>query len=102
MKAALLIASALLLGCSHPGLHSQQLSAGQAAALAQKLANDKAHALYHCRPFADGAAPQIHSGVWTWNDRKGWGTGDFEATVTFAADGANPEVRVFRLYDVIR
>ena len=73
------------------------LSAAEAQALAQKLANESARALYDCEPFRNGPSPQLVQGRWVWHDSKGYGTGDIEATVKFGPDGANPEVNVIQL-----
>jgi beta-lactamase regulating signal transducer with metallopeptidase domain len=86
------------------GYKSQQERAGastltgaQAEALAEKLANEKAQALYHCQPFRSGTPAQWVQGSWVWHDLRAQGTLDLEATVKFAADGTHPDVRVILL-----
>jgi beta-lactamase regulating signal transducer with metallopeptidase domain len=70
------------------------LTGAQAEALAEKLANDKAQALYHCQPFRSGTPAHWVQGSWVWHDLRAQGTLDLEATVKFAADGTHPDVRV--------
>jgi beta-lactamase regulating signal transducer with metallopeptidase domain len=70
------------------------LTAAQAEALAVRLANEKAQALYHCQPFRSGTSAQWVQGGWVWRDLRAQGTVDIEATVKFAADGTNPDVHV--------
>jgi hypothetical protein len=74
------------------------LTAVQAQALALRLANEKAQALYHRQPFRDGHPAQWVQGQWVWQAAQGQGTLDIEAIVKFAADGTNPDVNV-RLLD---
>jgi beta-lactamase regulating signal transducer with metallopeptidase domain/tetratricopeptide (TPR) repeat protein len=73
------------------------LTAAEAEALAIELANEKAQALYNCQPFRKGAPAELVQGRWVWNDLRGRGSLDVEATVKFAADGTNPEVDVMLL-----
>ena len=96
VKARSLIALALLLaGCHRPSNPPQAaLTADEAGALARQLANEKADASFHCRPFSDGPAPQLVQGHWVWHDRQGLGHNDFEASVQFRADGTAPAVSV--------
>jgi hypothetical protein len=97
MKTRHLIPLALLLaGCSSAP-HTRALSVEQATALARRLANEQAQAQYHCQPFRDGPAAESVQGHWVWRDLKGQGQLDVEGNVDFAADGANPSVRVILL-----
>jgi hypothetical protein len=99
MKARYMIPIALLLaGCSstpHPGAFSVE----QATALARKLTNEQARAQYNynCQPFRDGPSARFVQGQWIWRDLKAQGQADVEGSVSFAADGANPSVRVILL-----
>jgi hypothetical protein len=61
------------------------------------LANEKAKTLFNCQPFRNGTPAQFVQGHWVWHDLRGQGSGDLEATVTFAFDGANPDVSVTQL-----
>lgn len=97
MKARYIIPISLLLGgCSSP-LHTGALSVEQATDLARKLANEQARAQYNCQPFRDGASARFVQGQWVWLDLKAQGQVDLEGSVSFAADGANPNVRVILL-----
>lgn len=97
MKTRHLIPLALLLaGCSG-STHPRTLSVGEATALARRLANEQAQAQYHCQPFRDGPTAQLVQGHWAWRDLKAQGQLDVEGSVDFAADGANPSVRVILL-----
>ena len=87
----------MLAGCSTTGPHTSPLIAEQAGALAQRLANEKAQALYNCQPFRNGPPAQFVQGHWTWHDLKAQGQGDAEATVEFKADGTEPKVKVIWL-----
>ena len=100
MKTRYLILLAFaLLGCSSTTPCAISLTADQAGALAQKLANEKARALFNCQPFRNGPPAQFVQGHWAWHALQGQGIGDVEATVEFAASGANPHVSVTRLAD---
>jgi tetratricopeptide (TPR) repeat protein len=77
--------------------HTGPLTGAQAEALAVQLANEKAQALYNCQPFREGTPAELVQGRWVWNDLRGRGSFDVEATVKFAADGTNPEVDVILL-----
>jgi hypothetical protein len=97
MSARRLILFALLLsGCSSLP-HTRNLSVEQATALARKLENEQAQAQYHCQPFRDGPSAEFIQGQWNWRDLKAQGQLDVEGNVSFAADGANPSVRVILL-----
>jgi hypothetical protein len=76
---------------------SSTLTAAQALALAEQLANEKAQTLYNCQPFRNGPPAKLVQGYWVWHDQRGQGAGDVEATVKFAADGTNPDVNVILL-----
>ena len=69
----------------------------QATALARKLANEQALAHYNCQPFHNGPPARLVRGQWIWQDLKGQGQADVEGSVSFAPDGANPNVRVILL-----
>ena len=73
------------------------LTAAQAEALAEQLANEKAQVLYNCQPFRQGTPAQFVQGRWVWHDLRAQGSLDVEATVKFAADGTNPYVKVVLL-----
>ena len=99
MKARYLFYLALtLVGCSTTAPNHGTLTTAQATCLAQKLANEKAQSLYHGEPFRNGPQAQFIHGRWAWHAQEGWGKADIEATVSFAADGANPSVIVTPLY----
>jgi hypothetical protein len=87
-------ASTLLLAgcCTTP--HATKLTAEQAGALALQLANEKAQALYNCQPFRNGRPAELAQGKWVWHDRRTQGAVDVEATVRFALDGTDPDVKV--------
>ncbi len=62
---------------------------------ALRLANEKAQALYKCRPYTNGPAAQLVRGnYWVWHGRRGQGQVDFEATVKFATNGSDASVSV--------
>ena len=87
----------MLAGCSATGPRTSTLTADQAGALAQRLANEKARVLYNCQPFRNGPPARFDQGHWTWHDLKAQGPGDAEATVEFKADGTEPKVKVIWL-----
>jgi beta-lactamase regulating signal transducer with metallopeptidase domain len=76
------------------------LTRDEARVLAERLANEKAQALYNCQPFRNGPQAQFVRDHWTWHRLQAQGEGDIEATVEFAADGAEPKVTVVRLESV--
>jgi len=97
MKISCLLLLALLLtGCTSPP-PGGSLTADQAGTVALQLANDKASTLYHCRPFQDGSPARLAAGRWVWKQRKGYGQGDYQATVELAANGSTNNVEVFLL-----
>jgi beta-lactamase regulating signal transducer with metallopeptidase domain/tetratricopeptide (TPR) repeat protein len=77
--------------------HTGPLTAAQAGALAEQLANAKAQALYKFQPFGSGPPAELVAGNWVWHDLRGHGSLDVDATVKFGADGTNPEVDVILL-----
>ena len=81
-----------LLGCSSTTPRTATLTADQAGILAQRFANEKAQALFNCQPFRTGPPAHFVQGHWAWHDLRGQGTGDIEASVEFAVDGAKPDV----------
>ena len=86
----------LLAGCSTTP-HTGTLSCEQATVLARKLANEQARAQYNCQPFHGGPSARFVQGRWVWRDLKGQGQADVKGSVSFAADGANPSVKVILL-----
>jgi hypothetical protein len=95
MKTRYLIPLALaLLGCSSTTPRTTTLTAEQAGAVAQRLANEKAQTLFHCQPFRNSPPAKFVQGHWTWHDLRGQGSGDVEATVEFEANGAKPKTSV--------
>ncbi len=94
MKTWCVAAVLMMVGCSADGPSPARLDTGSATDLAQKLANDKAEALYRCRPFSNGPPAHLIGGAWVWHDRQGQGQIDLDATVRFGSNGANPNVRV--------
>jgi hypothetical protein len=77
----------VLAGCetSHTGT---QLTAGQAGALAVRLANDKAQSMFQHHPFMDNQPVSFQSGHWVWSESRGFGLLDYQAKVVLAADGS--------------
>jgi len=89
MKTLLVIVSGVILvGCASSQPRAS-LSAEQATTLAIQLANAKAEATYHRRPFHDGQTATFESGHWAWRELA---TGDLEATVEIAADSSTNSV----------
>jgi hypothetical protein len=76
---------------SPPGASS---SPEQPTAVAMRLANEKALALYHCQPFRNGRPARFADGRWVWESQQGLGLGDIHATVELAADGSTNKVVV--------
>ena len=87
----------MLAGCSTTAPRPTTLTADQAGALALKLANEKAQALFHCQPFHNGPPARFVQGHWTWHQLQAAGQADIEATVEFEANGAEPKVKVVPL-----
>jgi len=87
----------MLAGCNPTAPRSTTLTADQAGALAQRLANEKAQALFNCQPFRNSAPAQFVQGRWTWHQLQAAGQADVEATVEFEANGAEPKVKVVPL-----
>ncbi len=70
------------------------LTTAEATELAEKLANDRAEALYQCRPFFN-TSPALPFGTgWSWQVRCGYRLVDFEARVTFDRYGSHPDVSI--------
>lgn len=90
---SIIVVTLLLVGCTS-ARPSASLTAGQANAIAMRLANDQAFTLYHCRPFHDGHPAQFVAGHWLWVEREGFGHSDIQATVELAADGLSHQVQV--------
>lgn len=98
MKTLLVAISALLLtACESSRTHSN-LTAEQAAALCVQLANDKAEAAYHRRPFENKLPANFQDGRWLWSGIEGIGLLDYHAKVELAADGSTNRVEI-RLTD---
>ncbi|HEX4264285.1 MAG TPA: hypothetical protein VH597_08090 [Verrucomicrobiae bacterium] len=94
MKTSLIAVFALLLvGCESSKTNTSITSA-QAAALSAQLANDKADAAYHRRPFQNNQPAQFKDGRWVWTDGHGAGALDIQATVELAANGSTNSVDV--------
>jgi hypothetical protein len=74
-----------------------KLTGAQAEAFAEQLANEKSQALYKCQPFRNGTPAKLVQGYWIWHDLRAQGPLDVEATVKFAEDGSQPDVRVILL-----
>ena len=83
----------LLVGCTSTR-PSASLTAEQAKTAAMRLANDKAFALYQCRPFHDGQPARFVEGQWLWVERQGFGQRDIQATVELALDDSSHKVEV--------
>jgi len=95
MKSLRIIALGLLfVGCSSAPPRPVALTADRATLLACQLANQEALTLYDCQPFSDGSPARFVQGRWVWGERRGWGYGDIEASVTLAADGSKPAIEV--------
>jgi|ERR1017187_6916006 hypothetical protein len=89
MKIASFIFGALLVAGCTSTQPSTSLTAEQAMLVAVQLANEKAAAIYHRRPFHDGQLPNFVAGHWIWRQLS---TGDIEATVGLASDGSTNSV----------
>jgi hypothetical protein len=89
---------------SQPGqsLTLVKLTSTQATALAMRLANEKADALFHHRPFKDGQPAQLVTGKWVWTDGCGVALLDYHVSVTLAADGSTNRVDVQVWDDSVR
>lgn len=98
MKRIVIISIALLVaGCVSKPTTGPELTMAEAGILAQHLANAKAQSIYQCSPFNRTVLAQWVPEGWFWQDRRGWGSSDYEATVKLASDGTKPEVTVVRL-----
>ena len=89
---------------SQPGqsLTSVKLNSAQATALALRLANEKADALFHHRPFKDGQPAQLLTGKWVWTDGCGVALLDYHVSVMLAVDGSTNRVDVQVWDDSVR
>jgi len=94
MKIACLITSVFVLAGCESSRQGASLTAEQAATKAIQLANEKAFTLYSRRPFERGQPAQMVAGHWVWLDRRGFGPGDFQASVELAVNGAPIKVDV--------
>lgn len=83
----------LVVGCESPR-RTAALTAAQAQSLAVELANNKADALFHHRPFDERRPAQLEAGRWVWADMRGVGMMDIQARVELAADGSTNSVDV--------
>ena len=66
---SLLVLVLAFAGCTPDKPRTTALTAPQATNLALGLANEKAQALYQCRPYTKGPAAQLSEGHWVWHDR---------------------------------
>jgi hypothetical protein len=81
---------------------SQALSAGQAATLAARLANDQCERQYRKRPFTPAQhSAVLKNGVYEWGGLDVGGPGGFSALVTFRRDGSDPHVEVYFSSDAL-
>jgi hypothetical protein len=102
----LVLVLVLLAGCSHrpvqggrtssSQIKSQALSAGAAAQLAAKLANDECERRFKRRPFsAERYDAVLENGVYRWGRLDVGAPGGYSAKVTFHEDGSRPKVEVY-------
>ena len=97
----LLLCILLLTGCE-ASKTPPPLTAEQAGTLSAQLANDKADAVYHHRPFQSTQPANFEAGRWVWTDSHGVGTFDFQAKVELAANGSTNNVDINVLDDALR
>jgi len=83
-------------------MRSDPITADQAGKLCLRLANDKADALYHRRPFQEGQEAHFEAGRWLWTGSHGVGTLDYQATVELAANASTNSVEIKVLDDALR
>ena len=112
MKMSAFIISALLLaaiiGFAQPTNRNSanggaaELTSAQATSVALRLANEKANALFHHRPFKDGQPARLLAGKWVWTDGCGVALLDYHASVTLAADGSTNRVDIQVWDDTMR
>ena len=82
-----------------PGRH---LSAGDAAVLAARLANEQCERQFRRRPFEPRQHAAIfNDGLYHWGKLDVGGTGGFSAVVTFRQDGSEPHVEVYFSSDAL-
>ena len=99
MEARYLIISLIaLLGCRGPTEGRKTLTADQAIICGQQIANEKALALFNCKPFIrDVQLVKLNGTRWHWYCRAGFGSADIEDVVEFDDDGKNPKANVILL-----
>ena len=90
---AIIFLGLLLVGCKSPQ-QNPSLTSIQATDLSLRLANDKADAVFHHRPFQDGKPAEFVTGKWVWTDDSGVALLDYQACVKIAADGSTNSVDV--------
>ncbi len=98
---AIIILAFLVISCER-SQKTAPLTAAQAGTLAMRLANDKADALFHHRPFQDNRPAEFSAGHWIWTSKHGVNIRDFEARVELAADGSTNSVDIKLLDNVNR
>ncbi len=101
MRTPVIIIFALILAGCASSPKSPPLTAAQAQALAVRLANDKADALFHHRPFQASRPAQFAAGHWVWTERCGVGLADYQASVELATDGSTNSVDVQLLDNIM-
>jgi hypothetical protein len=100
MKHPFIVALGLMIvGCGTTPQQGEALTAAQAQAMALKLANLEAQAVYQHQPFSDGQPARLEQGRWVWIARQGYGQGDIEATVELALDGSTNNVQLERIHN---
>ena len=79
------------------------LSAGEAAGLAARLANDQCERQYRTRPFLpEQYVAVLHQGKYRWGGLDVGGPRGFSALVSFREDGDEPHVEVYFSSDSLR
>lgn len=102
MRTSLILLSTVLLAGCESSKTTPPLTAEQARTLSAQLANDKADALYHHRPFQNTQPAHYEAGRWVWTDGHGVGLLDYEAKVELAANGSSNNVDIRVLDDTLR
>src|SRR5437016_2215975 len=102
MKTSLLAVFVLLFAGYESSKTTATVSAEQAGRISVQLANDKADALYHHRPFKESQPARFEAGRWIWKDSHGVGMLDFQAIVELAANGSTNGVDIRVLDDSLR
>jgi hypothetical protein len=90
----------LLMGCESPRQNAS-LTPKQARTLAVQLSNDKAFALYGCRPFRDNQPAFYMAGHWLWIERAGVALYDIESKVDLSRDGSTNQVNLQILVNTV-